>query len=492
MKINIYFSEVFNVSTASLDKYGALDVSLINDLPLFIDPFLLFNSSKTEYQQLHSEIIRYVKFLRDKCTGGPLSPGLIGSWFRFPEVRQNWLGYSMVGNAGRGLGVKFAQSLHANLHTVFKDFGEGQITRGSHLEKLCLIRDGVGRDNISDFTTNLIKGYLLEYTERFATEHIKPDLRKKISIPRTNFNYTTESWQTREFDLPWAYGDYVILSPKDLLTKDDTWINRADLIRNYDQYAESIPDQQLRDQLNNYFRSALPIRRDREPTEQERHAAVSRVIDNFPAVIEYYIAAKESDGDQATKVSASRVGESEQLLIKNVRQLAGLLAGSAFYNIPSTGVTYGQAMERVNFLKDVIENKGGHRFFYVNGQPIEREKDLHILYRLTWFATVVAVDAEVNDGRGPVDYSVSLGAADKTLVEFKLASNSQLARNLKSQTKVYEKAGDAQVSITVIVYFSREELARVQRVLKEVGREKDETIVLIDARNDNKRSGSKA
>jgi hypothetical protein len=352
-----------------------------------------------------------------------------------------------------------------------------------------LIKDGVGRDNISDFTTNLIKGYLLEYTERFATEHIRPELRKKINVERANFNYDTQSWQTREFDLPWAYGDYVILSPKDLLTKDETWINRADLVHNYDQYAASIPNAQLRDELNNYFRSALPVRRDREPTEQERKEAASRVIDRFPEVIEYYIAAKERDGDQAIKVSASRVRESEQLLIKNVRLLAGKLAETAFYNIPSAPVTFGQSMQ---FLKDVIENKGGHRFFYVNGQPIEREKDLHILYRLTWFATVVAVDTEVNDGRGPVDYSVSLGAPDKTLVEFKLASNSQLAKNLKSQTKVYEKASDAQSSITVVVYFSKEELARVQRVLKELDRDKDETIVLIDARNDNKPSGSKA
>jgi len=53
--------------------------------------------------------------------------------------------------------------------------------------------------------------------------------------------------------------------------------------------------------------------------------------------------------------------------------------------------------------------------------------------------TVVAVDAEVNDGRGPVDYSISHGAVDKTLVEFKLASNSQLAKNLKSKQKSTKK-----------------------------------------------------
>jgi hypothetical protein len=63
---------------------------------------------------------------------------------------------------------------------------------------------------------------------------------------------------------------------------------------------------------------------------------------------------------------------------------------------------------------------------------------------------------------------------------------------LKSQTTIYEKAGDAQRSISVIMYFSQQDLARVNSILKELGRNEDKTIVLIDARNDNKPSGSKA
>lgn len=53
--MDIYFSDFFNVSQDSLDKYGALNVSLINDLPLFIDPFLLFNSSNPTYRKLGSD-----------------------------------------------------------------------------------------------------------------------------------------------------------------------------------------------------------------------------------------------------------------------------------------------------------------------------------------------------------------------------------------------------------------------------------------------------
>ena len=40
-RVGIYFSDFFQVDKAILDAYGAFNVSLVNDLPLFIDPFLL-------------------------------------------------------------------------------------------------------------------------------------------------------------------------------------------------------------------------------------------------------------------------------------------------------------------------------------------------------------------------------------------------------------------------------------------------------------------
>ena len=52
-----YFTDVFGVDPKILDAYGAFNVSLVNDLPLFIDSFLLFNSDNPEYRQLHDDII---------------------------------------------------------------------------------------------------------------------------------------------------------------------------------------------------------------------------------------------------------------------------------------------------------------------------------------------------------------------------------------------------------------------------------------------------
>jgi hypothetical protein len=112
-----------------------------------------------------------------------LENGLIEHWFTFHEVKQNWLGFSKNGNGGSGLGKDFAQALYSNLNTVFKSFGAETVTKGSHLEKLTLIRAGVGKDNISDFTTNLIKSYLLSYTQTFATHQIRPELCKRCIVP---------------------------------------------------------------------------------------------------------------------------------------------------------------------------------------------------------------------------------------------------------------------------------------------------------------------
>ena len=49
------------------------------------------------------------------------------------------------------------------------------------------------------------------------------------------------------------------------------------------------------------------------------------------------------------------------------------------------------------------------------------------------------MNAEANNRRGPVDYKISKGNTDKTLVEFKLASNSKLKHNIANQVKVYHK-----------------------------------------------------
>lgn len=486
-----YFSDQFEIRRTALKKYGAFDISLVTDLPLFIDPFLLFNSKKRRYRELHREVIRYLTFLRDRAADQSLDQGLLKAWFHFPEVKQTWLGFAKTGNRGSGLGNEFAKALHDNLHRVFSSFGKEEITRGSHLEKLCLIKGGVGRDNISDFTTNLIKAFLCEYSQEFARKHLRPQHRQRMVVPRVRFNYESETWAAERFELPWANGDYILLTPKDILTRDDTWINKTDLVEDFERLPEAISDDALRAQVNNYFHKVLRGRRRREPTREERDQAVRATLLEWPQLIDVYIRDKEDRGDQANSLSSAKVEYSQKLYVEQFKGFQEYLARQTdFYRF--AGRTYEEAHKRVAFLKDVIENKGGHRFFYVDGRPMEREEDVHIMYRLTWFGTPSDVSREVNDGRGPADFKVSRGAKDKTIVEFKLAKNTHLRSNLAKQAEIYKKASDAQRAIKVIVYFAHHELRRVEKILKELGLLGHQDVVLIDAGKDNKPSGSKA
>ncbi|OJV27872.1 MAG: hypothetical protein BGO26_16460 [Actinobacteria bacterium 69-20] len=488
MAIELYFSQYFGISPNELEAYGAFDISLVSDLPLFVDPFLLFNSEKHEYRDLHDKIIRYLVFLRDHANPD-LDPGLIKSWYMFQEVKQNWLGFTVLGNSGSGLGKDFARALHDSLGSILKGFGAESITKGAHLEKLALIKEGVGRDSISDFTTNLIKGYLLEYTQAFAQTHLSPDQRSSFSVPRAVFNYETESWESRQYDLPELRNDYVLLTPADMLTKDDTWISRSDLVRQFIKIPDAIEDDQLRAQVNNYLLKKLSD----NPTKKEYSDLAAAAISQFPEVVDYYIREKEDAGDQAVGLSAQRRQEVFEVLVRMVQHVVeDIRIKTALYETPVT--SYDEALARANGFKQYVENQDGYRLLNKPGKerPLAGETDVQLFFGVIFFGSEFDVNREVNNGRGPVDFKVSKGAVDKSLIEIKLASNKQLKRNLENQIEVYQKANGTRTTVKMIICYTDADVTKTNAVLKDLGLLGEKSIVVIDARADNKPSGSKA
>jgi hypothetical protein len=485
--MELYFSDYFEVDASVLDEYGAFNISVVTDLPLFIDPFLLFNSDKQKYQALHEDIIKYLIFLRDQAKPD-LNPGLIKAWYTFKEVRQNWFGFTQFGNGGSGLGKDFAIALHGSLGSILSNFGEEDVTQSSHLEKLTLIKSGVGRDNISDFTTNLIKDYLLTYTEKFAHEHIDPKYCAEHSVTRAKFNYQTKTWDTRKYYLPTIDGDYVVLTPDDMLTRDDTWINHTDMINRFDHLPEAVDDDQLRAQIEEYFKSRLS----EEPTRRERAEAAQATIIKYRELIDLYIKLKEDNGDQAQAVSLAKTEDTHRALVEQVRTaILDLEQKTDFYDRSWT--SYDEAYERVMLFRQYVENQDGYKLINRgNGQPFSNEPEVQLFFGLIWMSTDFDVNREPNNGRGPVDFKVSFGAKDKSLIEFKLASSTSIKRNLEKQVAIYEKANQTHTSVKVIICYTAQDQVKLEKVLKELGLENDESIVAIDARSDNKVSASKA
>lgn len=497
--MKLFFSDFFEVSPEVLERYGAFNISLVNDLPLFIDPFLLFNSKKPRYRQLHEDILNYLRFLRDQSIErGEIKTGDLRALFTFPEIKQTWLGFSLHGNQGRGPGLVFAKALNQNMKGVFQNFDDTQIASSPHLEKLCLIKDNVGRDQISDFVTNLTLPFLLEYTQSFCQKNVNPKFLRTFYVQDVEFNYETGAWRGKNFVLPEFNQDYVILTPKDILTKDDTWINKQDLVEQYYDIARSIPNERLRAELNNYFRRCLPKKYTkkgllRENSFAEKKMAIESLINKYPEVLDYYVKYKESKGNEAVSLAQEKVSGIENIFIKQVGALVKWLeAQTPFY--ARTTSSDQETYHRIQYLKDCVENKDGYKVFYYKHQPVAKESDVQLLFRFVWYGSHYDVNREVNNGRGPVDYKISHGASDQCLVEFKLASNPHLEQNLKHQLPVYQKANQSEGNFvpgyTVILYFSTKDKDRAMKILQKTELINNPRIILIDASLETKISAS--
>ena len=114
-------------------------------------------------------------------------------------------------------------------------------------------------------------------------------------------------------------------------------------------------------------------------------------------------------------------------------------------------------------------------------------KDYFALYGMEQ----IKVDAEPNNGRGQADFIVSIGQKNQNIVEFKLASNSTLD-HVFTQVKIYEAANCSDGSLIAIFYFSESEYLTSRQIVIDAGYENmiNDSIYLIDCRNDNKPSAS--
>lgn len=171
------------------------------------------------------------------------------------------------------------------------------------------------------------------------------------------------------------------------------------------------------------------------------------------------------------------------------KELSQLLQENTdFYK--KTEDTYEEFRKRLMFLTQVIEHIDGYKIFYYIGKPLTKEDDIQLLYRLTWFESVLYLNSLVNKGKGPVDFKISNGSKDSSLVEFKLADNSKLKKILKKQVEVYMDANQTCNHFKVIVIFTQQEEDRVKKILNEFNLHNSPNVVVIDARNDNKPSAS--
>lgn len=199
------FSRTFaiNKSQAELDF---VDISLSTDNRLFIDPFALAQRPDRWSNECHLALISFFQLVVDDIRAGheDRARALL---LHLREPNETCLGFSARRPKGAGIGNLQAQELFE----AFRDSTAVRTGFLSSLEECELMIEGVGRDKISDLTTNIIRGQLVDYTMDQCALFGVPT--QQVPLPPC-FDANRQAWVARYVSLPVSVGHPILLVPK--------------------------------------------------------------------------------------------------------------------------------------------------------------------------------------------------------------------------------------------------------------------------------------
>lgn len=217
--VNPRLSDVFGL-TVRQDEVDFVVPHLREDLPLSLDPFLLWKSSKPSYRALHAHLLSFIEQVRQNVVAGnTIRARLLLS--EISEPVELGLGYSAGTKRGSALGPKTI----SDIISTFQQIPQLEASGLDHLEILALLVPGIAEDRISDVTASVIKGWLADFTARQSHLHGFPSRKVRM----TSWDATALDWRPLDARLPYnpSDGSPVLLAPLDLLRRLP-WINYGD------------------------------------------------------------------------------------------------------------------------------------------------------------------------------------------------------------------------------------------------------------------------
>lgn len=196
---------------------------LDEDIPLHVDPFLLWKSPSLQDNALHTALITAFNNLIQMYRGPKRSKAL-ALVISLSECDEAGLGSSKA-RTGKRIGHDLANELLGTLADVPQIEASGL----RHLEVAQLLVDGIGRDRISDIACSVLKSFLIDYTIEQSRRHGIP--LERVTMQEV-LDYQTMTMRSESVTLPVspATKKPVLLIPKRWL-RYSPWIG-------YDTYFE--------------------------------------------------------------------------------------------------------------------------------------------------------------------------------------------------------------------------------------------------------------
>ncbi len=162
---------------------------LDEDIPLYLDPFLLWRSPSQQDNALHTAIINSFNHLGYLEKQGK-HPEAVKILTTLSECDEVGFGHSHT-REGRRIGISTAEEILE----LFRIVPEYERRGFVHFEEIQFFVDHISRDRISDIACNLLKSFLIDYTIQQCENHKIP--AAKVSVPDL-YNYKTNKLMTEE------------------------------------------------------------------------------------------------------------------------------------------------------------------------------------------------------------------------------------------------------------------------------------------------------
>lgn len=219
-------SKYFELNKKTQRELDFVDIDLIKDTELFIDPWLIkgkdtdFSQESTHYLQSYFEEL--LKNIHKKNEEKSLE--LLN---HLHEVDWTRLGYSKKGVRGKAIAKEHA----SQIYNALKQSKAVETEALKDIEDTALLIPGIDRDKISDMVTNVIMPILVTYTHEQSRLHGIPFDKKPL---RWNFwNSVHKKWEVSvDFHLPSYDGKPILLVPKAIVSAN-LLVNSEDFYNKY-------------------------------------------------------------------------------------------------------------------------------------------------------------------------------------------------------------------------------------------------------------------
>lgn len=236
------------------------------DIPLYLDPFLLWKSPSMQDNALHTSLMTFFNDLGAKFLAGQKDDA-VNSLVLASECHEVKMGTSLTGK-----GRRISRRLAEEILDTFQLAERAGVHGFRHLEEIQLLVSGISKDRISDIACSFIKSYLIDYTIAQCSDLGIPVEKTQVD---NIFHMQKRQPVSEQVGLPInpENKEPIILVPKRYL-RFVPWIN-------FDEY---------------YAKSCPQDDNIQQPEELSRVAVLNFNRDNYGAIQEY-IAQKERSAE---------------------------------------------------------------------------------------------------------------------------------------------------------------------------------------------------